>query len=67
MATDVIHNAILDLTLIGQKATLERIQAMSGLPLDQVVNSLKNNRNLLILNSDKIRLVPGAAEHWSTS
>lgn len=64
MAINSVYTAIADLELLGQKPTLERIQALSGNNIATTVASLKTNAALLNLGADKIRLKPGAADSW---
>ena len=65
MATGPIYDAIADLELLGQKPTLERIQAVSGATLANVVIALKANSARLNLNDGKIRLKPDADDTWT--
>jgi hypothetical protein len=65
MATGPIYDAIADLELLGQKPTLERIQAVSGATLANVVIALKANSVRLNLNDGKIRLKPDADDTWT--
>lgn len=56
MAAGPIFNAMADLTRIGQPATLERIQAVSGATMANVVTGLKANAALIVTSKNNIRL-----------